>query len=307
MSKSHAACQLLRFCKTFLLLSLLLIFTVSCSTLPERTILSDAYYNLGNFALEKGNNLEAEKYFATALSYNSDNRSASYNLAVSYTLNRKYTESENLFQQLLKADPDNVIILNASAWNMYKSGELHKAVVIYESVLKNNPAYDALRKNCVRVYLEIGDFSKASFHIDFLIEKSILDSETLFLQGELQFLQDNPEAEDWYIAAVKKDSGNNEAVNGLIKILHSKSKEKSIREFFTKLDSAEILRAEIVYEFSLHLLTLEESSGFDYFRRAVQLGYDVTQVKKSDVSNLTDSIKEEFINLLGEEFQNTYF
>ncbi|MBL7005762.1 MAG: tetratricopeptide repeat protein [Spirochaetia bacterium] len=292
--------------KTLLILSLCLIFTASCSTLSDRTILSDSYYNLGNCELERGNNKEAEKYFATAISYNSDNHSASYNLAVSYTLNGKYADAENLFQLLLKDDPNNVIIQNAAAWNMYKSGELHKAVEMYESVLKINPAYDALRKNCIRVYLELSEFDKASFHVNFLIEKSTLDSETLFLQGELQFLQDNPEAEDWYIAAVKKDSGNNEAANGLIKILHTKSKEKSIRDFYAKLDNAEILRAELVYEFSLYLLTLEEPSGFDYLRRAVQLGYDVTQVKKSDVSNFSDSIKKEFLNLLGEEFKDAY-
>ncbi|NQT59122.1 MAG: tetratricopeptide repeat protein [Bacteroidetes bacterium] len=287
-------------------MSLFLLLAVSCSTMSDRTILSDAYYNLGNSELDKGNNQEAEKYYFTALSYNSDNRSVSYNLALTYTLNGQFAEAENLFQLLLAEDPDNVIILNASAWNMYKRGDPNKALELYESVLGNNPAFDELRKNCIRVYLEVENFDRASFHLDFLIENSTLNSDILFLQGELFFLQNNPEAEDWYIAAWEKDSGNNEAVSGLVKILHNKSAEKPIQELYEKLDSAELLDSELIYEFSLHLLTLGKLSGFTYLREAVLLGFDVSQVKKSDVSTLSDPIKKELLTLLGEEFIRKY-
>ena len=298
--------RLIRFGKPLLIVLLFLFVTISCSTLSDRTILSDAYYNLGNSELDKGNNQEAEKYYFTALSYNSDNRSVSYNLAIVYTLNGKFTAAENLLDILLLDDPDNVIILNAIAWNMYKSGDLNKAVEIYESVLSNNPAYDELRKNCIRVYLEVGDFDRASQHIDFLIENSSLDSETLFLQGEWLFLQNNPEAEDWYIASLEKDSSNSVAENTLKEILHTLSEEKSIRELYEKLDAAGVLSPNLIYEFSLHLLTLEELSGYDYFREAVLLGFDVTQVTKSDTSTLSDPIKKEFLHLLGEEFVGKY-
>ena len=306
MKESQLTSKLIRLFLILLFLSLLLFYSTSCSTLSDHIILSDAYYNLGNSELDKGNNQEAEKYYFTALSYNSDNRSVSYNLAITKTLIGKYSEADNIFQLLLIEDPGNVIILNASAWNMYKSGEPGKALEIYESVLINNPAYNELRKNCIRVYMEVGDYPGASFHIDFLIENSILDSEILFLQGELLFLQSDPEAEDWYLASLEKDVSNSEAAIGLLKVLHSKSEKKSIRQLYEKLDNTGVLSPELIYEFSQHLLTLEEISGFNYLHEAISLGFDVTQVKKSDVGMFSDSIKKEFLKVLGEEFIGTY-
>ena len=305
MKGSQLTSKLIHLFSIFLVLLLLYIF-ISCSTLSDQMALSDAYYNLGNSELDKGNTEDAEKYFITALSYNSDNRSVSYNLAITYTLNGKFSDAEILLQQLLLDDPDNIIVLNASAWNMYKSGELGRAIEIYESILIQNPAYNELRKNCIRVNLESGDFSRASYHIEFLIGNSALDSELLFLQGELLFLQNNSEAEDWYIASVKKDFSNNDAVSGLIKILHTKTEEQPILELYNKLDISGVLNPELMYEFSLYLLIMEETSGYDYFREAVLMGFDITQVKKSDVSRLPDSIKKEFLNLLSEEFVGTY-
>lgn len=305
MKGSQLTSKLIHLFSIFLVLILLFIF-ISCSTLSDQMALSDAYYNLGNSELDKGNNEDAEKYFITALSYNSDNRSVSYNLAITYTLNGKFSDAEILLQQLLLDDPDNIIVLNASAWNMYKSGELGRAIEIYESILIQNPAYNELRKNCIRVNLESGDFSRASYHIEFLIGNSALDSELLFLQGELLFLQNNSEAEDWYIASVKKDFSNNDAVSGLIKILHTKTEEQPIRELYNKLDISGVLNPELMYEFSLYLLIMEKTSGYDYFREAVLMGFDITQVKKSDVSRLPDSIKKEFLNLLSEGFVGTY-
>jgi Tfp pilus assembly protein PilF len=306
MKDSQLTSRLIRLFRKFLVVLLFLLFSASCSTLSDHIILSDAYYNLGNSELDKGNNEEAEKYYITALSYNSDSRSVSYNLAITYTLNGKFLEAESIYQLLLKDDPDNIIILHASAWNMYKSGKLDKAIEIYESILVNNPAYDELRKNCIRIHLDVEDFSRASFHIDFLIEKSPLDSEMLFLHGELLFLQNNPEAEDWYIASLEKDVSNSEAASGLLKVLHSKSEEKSIRQLYEKLDYIGVLSPELIYEFSHYLLTLEEISGFDYLHDAILLGFDITQVKKSDVSVFSDSIKKEFLKVLGEEFIGTY-
>ena len=285
---------------------LVLVLSVSCSTLPDRIILSDAYYNLGNSELDKGNSQEAEKYFSTAFSYNPDNRSASYNLAITYTLNGKFAEAESVLQLLLADDPDNVIVQNASAWNMYKSSKFNSAIELYESVLSNNPAYDELRKNCIRVCLEVGDFDKAAFHLDFLIGNRDLDSDILYLKGELHFLQNNPEAEDWYIAAWKKDLENKEAISRLEEILHNNLEEKPILELYNKLDAAGLLNPQYIYDFSLQLLTLKELSGFDYLRKAVQLGFDVSQVKKSDIDTLSDPIKKDFVDLISVEFLRKY-
>ncbi len=306
MRESQLTSRLIHRFISLLVLLLFLFFAASCSTLSDRPILSDAYYNLGNSELDKGNNQEAEKYFITAFIYNPDSRSVSYNLAITYTLNGKFTDAENLLQQLLEEDPDNVIIRNAYAWNMYKRGEFSKAIELYESVLINDPAYDDLRINCIRVCLEIGDFDRASFHIDFLMRNSTLNSEILFLKGELSSLQNDSKAEDWYIASLNKDSGNEEASAGLMKILHTKTTGKLVRVFYEKLGDAGVLTPEFIYELSLHLLALEESSGFDYFKEAVLSGFDISQVKKSDVSSLSDSIKTEFIKLLGEAFINTF-
>jgi len=306
MKDSQLTFKLIRLCTPLFIVFLFLYLAASCSTMSDNSIVSDAYYNLGNAELDKGNNIEAEKYYFTALSYNSDNRSASYNLAVVYTLNGKFAEAEDLFKILLIDDPENVIIQNAYAWNMFRSGDLSRALEIYESVLSSNPAYDELRKNCIRVYMEVEDFDRASFHVSFLFEKSTLDSEMLFLQGELLFLQSNPEAEDWFIASVEKDSSNSESKSALNKILQTKPEEESIRELYEKLDDAEVLNPDLIYQFSLRLLALEEPVGYDYFREAVHLGYDVTQVKMSDINNLSDPIKIEFLNLLGEEFLSKY-
>ncbi len=306
LKESQSKGRLILLFTVVLMLSIILVLGTSCSTGPEQNIVSDAYYNVGNSAFSAGNYKQAEEYYITAISYNPDNRSASYNLALTYTLNGKFLEAENLFLQLLADDPDNIIVLNSAAWNIYKSGNPEKALEDYESILRITPAYDELRLNCIRVSLEIGDFARADYHLGYLFDNSTLNFDMLFLRGEFFFHQNDDEAGDWYISALEKDSGNIDAESRIEEILQSELTEKSILKLYTKLNNAGLLSPDLLYEISLRLLSIGEISGFTYLREAVLLGFDITQIMRTDFEILPEPIYNEFLEFLIDEFARKF-
>lgn len=118
-----------------LLLSLLVVYSCrTAGTVPAEEA-ADAWYNLGNAYTELGRHDDAVKAFLKAQKLNPELMSAGFNLARVQILQKKYDDSINQLDNLLRVDPGNRLILETKAWAFHLKGDDAAALEIYNQVL----------------------------------------------------------------------------------------------------------------------------------------------------------------------------
>jgi len=281
-----------------LLLALLAVLLSSCSTLSDRNSFSGLYFNLGNRELESGNYAAAVKNYSESLFYAPDNRSAVYNKAVALTQSRKYAEAEELFRKLLAEDPENIYLLEAIAWNYFQAGLLEQALASYEFLLSLYPAYDKARYDVVRIALSLEKFDFAQEQIDYLFLQSGMMSETLWYQAELLYLQDEPEAVDWYAAVLELEEDGNHglATERLQQIIGSLENADEIIVLGDKLLNSSVdIEGKIICSLAVRLLGIPDERGFDYLDKAISLGCSIEDVTTRDLSQIQKDMRARFL------------
>ena len=84
-----------------------------------------------------------------------------------------YGEIENLYLDLIEAQPDNLVARLALAELYEKKGELDKAIQTCAQVLEKDPDNELAKKHLVRLYHEAGDNEKAVQEALDLIEQTL--------------------------------------------------------------------------------------------------------------------------------------
>lgn len=122
---------------TAVILSLLL---VSCATTPDPgKLLADEYYNLGNewFDLKKFD--KAARAYQTALSWNSNLKIATVNLARTKAELGDTSGALSLLAPVAAADPENLVVAQYQAWLTAKQGGAAAAASLYASLALRLP------------------------------------------------------------------------------------------------------------------------------------------------------------------------
>ncbi|MFQ5771131.1 MAG: tetratricopeptide repeat protein [bacterium] len=88
-----------------------------------------------------------------------------------------YGEIENLYFEIIDAQPNNLMARLALAENYEKKGELEKAINVCLEVLEKDPAYNLVKKYLVRLYHKSGDEDKAVNQALDLIDESLQQKE----------------------------------------------------------------------------------------------------------------------------------
>ena len=100
---------------------------------------AEEYYSIGMAYFELGKFEEAERWLNRARTADRTMTASQYNLGRLAFERQRYTEAADLFEDILKRDPDNVLALRAAAYTRIKTGDLGIADKHYKKLLELVP------------------------------------------------------------------------------------------------------------------------------------------------------------------------
>ncbi len=134
--------------------------------MAERKVIDDI--ENGYKLLRKGKYKDAAEHFRRAHKFLPDDERVLNGLGLALMKMGNYKESEEYLRKLVRISNDKVYKTNLG--NLYfRSGMIDKAMEIYEEVLKEDPNFYNALNNLARCYMEKGDYEKARE----LLEKAI--------------------------------------------------------------------------------------------------------------------------------------
>lgn len=122
----------------YTIIGIILLSTLGCQTITDKRI-AEEYYNLGNAFFDIEQYDRAIEQYNRALTIDRNFSRADYNLAFSYLALGRHNDARNLLDQLLLADPDNLLLLESDAYADYVRGNEEQAKEKYEAVLAIDP------------------------------------------------------------------------------------------------------------------------------------------------------------------------
>jgi tetratricopeptide (TPR) repeat protein len=172
------------------------------------------YYNLGNAYYDLADYDKSILYYQKAISIDSENKKAHFNLAMTYIAAGRAPEAQAVLEQLLTQDPKNQNLLEALAFAHYAQGDNLKAIEIYDQILEATPANNKVRYNLGMLLWKAGREEDALNAFSTILEDDPDDMEALYNRGELllelgrieeavrvfeAYLQSRPDSADAYM------------------------------------------------------------------------------------------------------------
>ncbi|MCL2174532.1 MAG: tetratricopeptide repeat protein [Treponema sp.] len=118
------------------LLSFFSVLLFSCAGMAASP---EEYFNIGMAYYDLGKYEEAEKWLSRARQANKTYAASQYNLGRIAYERQHFTEAAELFEEILKRDPDNILALRAAAYTRIKTGDIDKSQKHYSRVLELIP------------------------------------------------------------------------------------------------------------------------------------------------------------------------
>ena len=184
------------------MLVLCVFFLPSCMTSAAK---AEEYYAIGTAYLDVRKYAEAENWFNKAKFNKSTKIASEYNLGVIAYETGRYNEAAAYFEQILKADMENITALKAAAYTYTKLEELEKAASYYHRVLSLVPeSYDD-GYNYALILMAMGEAEEAE---KVLVRYNNTENpDALFILARSLRQQGKVEAADAYNASLlKKDN-----------------------------------------------------------------------------------------------------
>ena len=128
----------MRNCRSFFFV-LFLLFSVLCFSCTGMAASPEEYFNIGMAYYELGKFEEAEKWLSRARQANKTYAASQYNLGRIAYERQHFSEAAELFEEILKRDPDNILALRAAAYTRIKTGDIDKSQKHYSRVLELIP------------------------------------------------------------------------------------------------------------------------------------------------------------------------
>ena len=267
--------------RIFLLLIVSGIVFSSCAGGLSKRESARIYYNLGNAYFELGKNEEASSAYLRALEFDDDLKVASFNLARSYIEAGKYSEALRLLDRMLEKDSENTVIHSAKGYCLFRFGDYDKASESYLNVITINPADQDALFNYALIMTELGNYDTAVEKFAELKntnpEDECLTAKIDFAVGRVYYLQKNYDKALEYFEPVYENKPDFEGVAGyLFEIYKNKKYYGKMVETGKKLLETDENNRELLFDVSkVLLLEIEDlEEGLDYFRRAVESGFN---------------------------------
>lgn len=263
------------------------------------------YYNLGNAYFDLGKNSDASSAYLKALEFDDKLKVASFNLARSYIETEKYSDALRILDEMIQEDRVNTILHAAKGYCLYRYGDLDKAASSYLDVIEISPADQNALFNYALIMSELKEYSSAVEHFADL-KRTNPDDELLlkkidFAVGKVYYLQDNySEALVYFESVFDKDS-DYEGLPVYLFDIYKKEKyyEKMIKTGKKILES-DPDNNEVLFDMSrVLLLEIEDrEQGIEYFRKAVDKGYNNREKIDEILDSRNLSAKDEIEKIL---------
>ncbi|MDR1211054.1 MAG: tetratricopeptide repeat protein [Spirochaetaceae bacterium] len=182
----------------------LILSAASCAT--GGAVSPEEYYSLGVAYMDLGKYDEAEKWFERARSFDRTRNAALYNLGRIAFTTGNYTRAVEIFENLLRRDPSNVITLRAAAYAAIGNGDMEKALAHYETILSLVPPSADDGYNYAMVLLAMGKADEAEDQILSYAFALLENPDLLLLYARVQKAQGKVEAADTYARYLEEKS-----------------------------------------------------------------------------------------------------
>ncbi|HAH63696.1 MAG TPA: hypothetical protein DCL73_16545 [Treponema sp.] len=130
----------------------------------EYLAIADTYADLGKYD-------KAAEYYLLAMRDKRLYWNAYYKLGRTYALQKDWSSAETVYGRLLRRDPKNVNLRLSLAYIKAMSGSLDDAILIYKSLLEEQPDNEAVLVNYITILLSQGRAELAEEQLAVLKEK----------------------------------------------------------------------------------------------------------------------------------------
>jgi tetratricopeptide (TPR) repeat protein len=117
----------------------LAVFSLLCASCASSAATAEEYYSIGMAYFELGKYAEAERWLNRARSADRTMIASEYNLGRIAFETGRYEDALNHFENILRQDPQNVMVLKAAAYTYIRTGDFSKAEAYYSRVMNLVP------------------------------------------------------------------------------------------------------------------------------------------------------------------------
>ena len=278
---------------------------ISCAGGMSKRESARVYYNLGNAYFELGKNEEASSAYLRALEFDDKLKVASFNLARTYTEAGKYSEALRLLDRMLLEDNENTVIHSAKGYCLFRFGDYDNAASSYLNAIQINPSDQNALFNYALIMAELEDYSTAVEKFADLKNTNPEDENLIkkidFAVGRVYFLQENYEkALEYFESVYEKDPDYKEIHEYLFSIYKNKKYYGRMVDTGKKILESDPGNNKILFDISRVLLIEieDQEQGLEYFRKAVEKGFN----NKEEIDEILEyknlSIKNELEKIL---------
>ena len=159
-----------------------------------------------------------------------------FNLALKKHLENKLEEAQDLYDQILKIDPNYVQAYNNLGAIFQNSKEYQKAIKCYEKAIEIIPNYSNAHNNLGIIFKENGDTQKAINYYEKAIEIDPNYSNAYYNLGNtFKELGENQKAKDCYKKAIEIDPNYVDAHNDLGVVFFKLGESQKAKECYEKV------------------------------------------------------------------------
>jgi len=150
------------------------------------------------------------KYYENAHRVNPDELSVLSSLALAYNSNKQYKESDAAYEEALKLDPDNALILNNYAYNLStRNQDLNKALDMIKRAVRKEPGNPSYLDTMGWIYYMLKDYKAAKEYIERAVSVNGSNSVLLEHLGDVHnALKDTQKAVYFWKKALELNKGN---------------------------------------------------------------------------------------------------
>jgi Tfp pilus assembly protein PilF len=189
------------------------------------------YYDLGIFAYEDGNYMEAEIHFKKALKADSGNPSYNHYMGKTYIKMDQYQDAEKFIETAWKKDPELPHLAYDRAFLYYKMSQYGKAGKFFKKVIKDDPAHVlAYFYGGICLYRD-GRYKEADSYLMTSAEKSPeLKVKAFYYSGLCQYYMGQDEAAIQKLSYVQANSDSEKAKSNAAKWIEKINETKKERK-----------------------------------------------------------------------------
>jgi tetratricopeptide (TPR) repeat protein len=157
-----------------------------------------------------GNLPNAIKYYENAHKIIPEELSVLSSLALAYNSNKQYKESDAAYDEALKLDPDNALILNNYAYNLSTRGQdLNKALEMSKRAVRKEPGNPSYLDTMGWIYFMLKDYKSAREYIERAVAVNGSNSVLLEHLGDVHnAMKDSQKAVYFWKKALELNKGN---------------------------------------------------------------------------------------------------